>query len=156
MPKEYYTICNFNEEDIILRSGEVSSRLYYIAEGSAISYLNFGEDEEFLVGVMSTGRFFGQEGILIGEKSPTTIVANEALTLHVVEKEDLLKYLSANPQTGMNLMKNLARENAALSKHLSMISDELVNTIELMEKNKPVPIDLKKKLLEYKIGAYIQ
>ena len=148
---EYCETKVFSENSIIIREGDVSTCLYYIEEGTATCYIGYEKPEEYLVEVFSKGRFFGETGFLVEEKSTITVVANEDLRLRIVEKKDFKNYIVSNPDTGILLMQHMAKANAALSKHISLVSGELVEIINSIEKNKPVPIDLKKKLLQYKV-----
>lgn len=147
----YYTIAEYKEDDIISREGEVSEYLYYIENGNATSYIGYKDGEGFLVEILGPGRFSGETGFLVGGKNTVTIVANCDLTVRVIHKDYFKQYLASNPNTGIELMHHMAKGNLALTKHIGIVSDELINLVETMEAEKPVPVDLKNKLLQYKL-----
>ncbi len=46
----------FTEDQVILQQGSTEKVLYKIIHGKAIVYLNYGQEDEYIVGIMSEKR----------------------------------------------------------------------------------------------------
>jgi len=51
---------HFAEDEVILRQGSTEKALYKIIHGKAIVYFNYGEKDEYMVGMLSEQRCFGE------------------------------------------------------------------------------------------------
>ena len=49
----------FTEDQVILQQGSTEKVLYKIIHGKAIVYLNYGQEDEYIVGILSEQRCFG-------------------------------------------------------------------------------------------------
>ncbi|MEG2349513.1 MAG: cyclic nucleotide-binding domain-containing protein, partial [Hungatella sp.] len=102
-------MARFCEDDLILVQGSTKREMYKILSGKAALYFNYGTPDEYLVGVLSEQRCFGELSILCGKPSPYSVVAlGEVLVLHITEHtfDDFIKN---NTQNAIGIMRNLAR-----------------------------------------------
>lgn len=49
--------------------------MYKIVSGRAALYLQYGTENEYLIGVLSDGKCFGEVSVLTGKPSPYSVVA---------------------------------------------------------------------------------
>ena len=47
------------ENDVIVKEGELHTEMYKIVSGKAVVYINYGEEDEYLLGVLSEQQWFG-------------------------------------------------------------------------------------------------
>lgn len=52
-------IANYAEDQVVLEQGDPSKCLYKVLSGSVGLFLNYGQAEEYLVGVISAPHCFG-------------------------------------------------------------------------------------------------
>ena len=65
----------FSEDEVIIREGETYEEMYKIVSGRAALYLQYGTENEYLIGVLSDGKCFGEVSVLTGKPSPYSVVA---------------------------------------------------------------------------------
>ncbi|MCI8607341.1 MAG: cyclic nucleotide-binding domain-containing protein [Hungatella sp.] len=78
----------FTEDQVILQQGSTEKVLYKIIHGKAIVYLNYGQEDEYIVGILSEQRCFGEFTILCGKPSIYTVVAYSDVLLLRIPEED--------------------------------------------------------------------
>lgn len=134
------------ENEILIREKELNDKLYKVLAGSFACYMNYGVEGEFLIGVITKGKCFGEIGFLAGEPSPYTYVANsEALVLDV-EKKDFQEFVSTNPKNAIDIMMSMSKQVNLLQRHLSMVLNELADDAE---KKRALTESLKEKIKMY-------
>lgn len=120
----------FNDDSVILKQGDTKREMYKILSGKVVLYLNYGEEQEYVIGVLSEQRCFGEIQILSGQPSPYTAIAiNDVLCMRVVE-EDFDEFIQNNPRNAIDIMKNLANNVVTLNFNLNMAVDEIANICE--------------------------
>ena len=70
-------VIQYQEDEIILRQGELNRNLYKVLSGNVALYINYGEPEEYLVGLLGFPNCFGEMTILSHQPSYYTVVALE-------------------------------------------------------------------------------
>ncbi|MEG1178638.1 MAG: cyclic nucleotide-binding domain-containing protein [Hydrogenoanaerobacterium sp.] len=125
MKMEKNMMMRFCEDDVILTQGSEKREMYKILSGKAAVYFNYGTPEEYLIGVLSEQRCFGELSILCGKPSAHSVVAlGEMLVLRITEHtfDDFIKN---NTQNAIGIMRNLARTVDTLSFNLNMVNEDL-------------------------------
>lgn len=112
------------ENEVILKEEEVNRVLYKIVSGSVAMYINYGQDREYLVGVISAGKCFGETGFLVGAPSPYTIVANGDMELEEIYQDDFQRFIIENPQSAIEIMTGMAASVNLLEAHIDLLLDE--------------------------------
>lgn len=115
----------FAEDQIILEQGSTEKVLYKIIHGKVIVYLNYGQEDEYIVGILPEQRCFGEFTILCGQPSIYTVVAySDVLLLRILE-DDFDDFIRNNSGNAIGIMRNLANTLVTLSFNINLILEEL-------------------------------
>jgi CRP-like cAMP-binding protein len=95
---------SFPEGSLALRKGTKSAGLFIILEGEVGVVI---DDEERAT--LSTGSFFGEVSVLLGEPTTADIVARTALRCLVIAPDRTEELLLANPQVMFRMLQTEAR-----------------------------------------------
>lgn len=115
----------YSEDAIVLREGQLNKVMYKIISGQAAVYINYGKENEYLVGVLSDQKCFGELGILCQCPSMYTIVAITDLLVSVIAEEEFDEFLRSNFYNVTNIIQSLAKEVRSLKCNLDMVITEL-------------------------------
>lgn len=115
----------FAEDQVILQQGSTEKALYKIIHGKAIVYLNYGQEDEYIVGILSEQRCFGEFTILCGKPSIYTVVAYSDVLLLRIPEEDFDDFIRNNSSNAIDIMRNLANTLVTLSFNINLILEEL-------------------------------
>lgn len=113
------------EDTVIVREGEVCGAMYKILHGKAALYINYGKDDEYIVGIMGEQKCFGEVSLLSGKPNPYTVVAVEKTMLVRVSSENFESFIKDNVRNIADIMKNLANYVVMLSTDVKMMSEEM-------------------------------
>lgn len=138
----------FKEDDIILQQGCTEKVMYKILTGSAAVYFNYGKPDEYLVGILSEQRCFGELGILCGKPSTYTVVAYEGVLVMRITMDTFDDFIKHNPQNAIDIMKNLANTVNTLSLNLNMLTDD-ISSIVSAKKDTPELKDITHLIRQY-------
>lgn len=136
----------YNDSDVVFYEGTKNDCLYKVLSGSFALYINYGQEDEFLVGVVSKGKCFGEIGFLTDENSPYTVVANEESLVLSVEMDRFNEFIINNPANVVDIMKSMGAQTRLYQKHVEMLMDELID-----KKEKDV---YRNKLLQEQLSKY--
>lgn len=141
-------LCYYEEEEIILKEGEVCDEMYKILSGSVIVYLHYGEKDEHVVGVFSKGRCFGEWNVLSDQASIYTYVAYDKVLLMRITKDSLEDFIKNNPKNAIDIMQNMTQSMIMFQKNIELFLDEKTYASQKEEEtlNKA---ELKKKIMHY-------
>ncbi len=123
----------YEEDSVILRETEQHPYMYKILSGSVALYINYGQKDEYLVGVLAKSRVFGEIGLLCDKPNIYTAVANERTTVMTIDERNLGDFIAGNHVETLNIMRNMANIIQALRANVSMLSMELWSNAELKE-----------------------
>ncbi|MEE9545376.1 MAG: cyclic nucleotide-binding domain-containing protein [Rhodospirillales bacterium] len=101
------TKLQFRRDDIIFREGDPSDFVGRIISGEAEVVREHG-DKALVLGIVRTGEFFGEMGVLEGCSRSATVRANGDLTIELIVKEDFLKLISTDSDTSLQLLTRLS------------------------------------------------
>ena len=93
--------------DFIFREGEYGKVAYVIEEGD-IELVKFTGEDYITLAEISKGALFGEMAIIDGSPRSGSARAKTSCVLREVSEEQLKKYLSASPQTSLDMMRRLA------------------------------------------------
>ena len=118
-------LIRFQEDEVIVNQGEHSPYLYKVISGNVALYFNYGKPEEYLVGILSMPRCFGEMSMLAGLPSPYTIVAINEVVLLKVTEDSFDSFIRDNHQNAVMIMKTMARNVTLANMNMTMLMDEL-------------------------------
>ena len=93
--------------DFIFREGEYGKVAYVIEEGD-IELVKFTGEDYITLAEISKGALFGEMAIIDGSPRSGSARAKTSCVLREVSEEQLKQYLSASPQTSLDMMRRLA------------------------------------------------
>ena len=105
----------FSEDEVIIREGETYEEMYKIVSGRAALYLQYGTENEYLIGVLSDGKWFGEISVLTGKPSPYSVVAISDIMVMRIGADRFESFISQNPRNTAEIMKNKANKELAES-----------------------------------------
>lgn len=115
----------FLEDDVILQQGSMKREMYKIISGKAAVYLNYGMQDEYLIGILSEQRCFGEMALLCAKPSTYTVVAlSDGLLLRITE-DSFDNFIKHNTYNVISIMRNLANTIDTLSMNLNMLNEDM-------------------------------
>ncbi len=124
-PVSNSSILSFPPDTVILREGEDSSVMFKILNGNAEVYLDYGTDNESLLGLLGKGSCFGEFGLLLHEKSPYTVISYSKLILYKVTEDKIDEFIRENHVNIIHMMRSMARSMLLMQSHISQLTKEL-------------------------------
>ena len=94
--------------------------MYKIVSGRAALYLQYGTENEYLIGVLSDGKCFGEVSVLTGKPSPYSVVAISDIMVMRIGADRFESFISQNPRNTAEIMKNMANSIVMLAKTFSL------------------------------------
>ena len=120
----------YSEDEIIIAEGTVNAEMYKIVSGQAAVYFDYGKETEYLVGVLSDGRCFGETGLLTGKPSPFSVVAVTDIMLLGINADDFEAFISEEPKNAADIMRNLARTVVTMGANVNMLKEEMLRALD--------------------------
>ena len=122
--RKKWKLKTFQEDEVILREGEVCGEMYKIISGSVAVYNRYGERDEHLIGIYSKGRCFGELNVLSDLPGVYTVVAyNEVLVMRIT-KDALEEFIRTNPRNVVDMLQNMAHTIRVMQRNISFLLDD--------------------------------
>lgn len=120
----------FPEDSVILREGELRDEMYKIVSGKVAVYINYGKENEYLLGILGEQQCFGELGILCRQPSMYTVVAVYDVLAMRISLDEFSGFLKNNNKNAINIIRNLSWCMMNLKGNLDLVLDELANLNE--------------------------
>lgn len=140
----------FHAEEIIQKEGETYQEMYKILSGSVALYNRYGEKDEFLIGIYSKPKCFGELGILSDQPSLYTVVAYDEVLAMRITKDSLEEFVRNNPRNAIDIMRNMTHTVKVMQKNIDLLLDDIY---EKQDINKLRTEDIKRKIMQYSISG---
>ena len=118
-------ITEYKEDEIILKQGDPDKSLYKILSGQVAVYINYGKEDEYLVGIQSFPSCFGEMTILSEQPSFYTVVALTETKILCVPEENFEGFIQGNPANAISIMKTMAKNISLLNMNIKMLNEEI-------------------------------
>ena len=118
-------ITEYKEDEIILKQGDPDKSLYKILSGQVAVYINYGKEDEYLVGIQSFPSCFGEMTILSEQPSFYTVVALTETKILCVPEENFEGFIQSNPANAISIMKTMAKNISLLNMNIKMLNEEI-------------------------------
>ena len=99
--------------------------MYKIVSGRAICYLNYGTDNEYVLGSLKEGKTFGEYSLLTGKPGIYTVTAYTDMLLMRIERGEFTKFLEVNARNSVEIMQNMASMMNVMKVNIDMMNDDL-------------------------------
>ena len=119
------TVFKYKSDEIILQQGDTDKNLYKVMSGSVALYINHGQVDEYLVGILSFPKCFGEMTILTGQPSYYTVVALSEATVLRVPESNFEAFIRGDHKNAMNIMKTMARNLSMVNMNMNLLIEEL-------------------------------
>lgn len=117
----------FRADEVLIRENEVNKVMYKIINGTVISYLNYGSDNEYLVSRLKENALFGEYSVMTGEPAIYTSVAFSDVIALEIGKDEVLNYFKNGILNPIDVMETNANMLSALKVHINMLLEEIEN-----------------------------
>ena len=105
----------FRKGEIIIKEGDVGKTLFYVQEGKAGVYVDYGKKNPFRLGFVESGEFFGEMAILEAYPRSATVVAEKNISVIEIPGDDMNSFFAENPDLIIELMKLLGKRIETMS-----------------------------------------
>ena len=112
-------------ERVILSEGVSNSEMYKIISGRAVCCLNYGTDNEYMLGTFKEGRTFGEYSLLTGKPGIYTVYAFTDMLLLRIGRGDFPKFIETNAMNAVEIMRNMAAMMNVMKFNIDMLTKEL-------------------------------
>lgn len=140
----------FHAEEIIMKEGETCQEMYKILSGSVALYNRYGEKDEFLIGIYSKPKCFGELGVLSDQPSIYTVVAYDEVLVMRITKDSLEEFVRNNPKNAIDIMRNMSHTVKVMQKNIDLLLDDIYEKQNL---NKLRTEEIKRKIMQYNISG---
>lgn len=120
----------FDEDFVILKEGKMNNKMYLILEGSVVLYMNYGKENEYVIGVRGKNKLFGEMSMLAEEECMYTVVAFTKVKVAWFQANNLNQFLNGYPGCAVDFLKNIAKNNSMLRRNFEMLMAELKDANE--------------------------
>ncbi|MBI4312915.1 MAG: Crp/Fnr family transcriptional regulator [Chloroflexi bacterium] len=104
---------------IVFHQGDAPSALYYLVAGKVRVFLATPGGEEATLAILGPGEHFGELGVLDGLPRSASVQALEDANALILERDDLLAFLSGDGAAALAVCISLARWLRAADEHLA-------------------------------------
>lgn len=147
---EKSTVQAFHAEEIIQKEGEIYPEMYKILSGSVALYNRYGEKDEFLIGIYSKSKCFGEMNILLEQPAIYTVVAYDEVLAMRITRESLEEFVRNNPRNAIDIMQNMTHTVKLMQKNIDLLLDDIY---EKQNINELRTADIKRKIMQYHISG---
>lgn len=123
----------YEEDTIILREKGVNNQMYMVTSGTVALYVNYGKEEEYLLGLCNKGTVFGEMGILCHSPSIYTAVAVTDVVAATFSEHELDYFIKTYPDKALGIMRSTARLNSVFSLNIKMMMEDHKKDVELLK-----------------------
>lgn len=99
---------SYPAETVLCREGDVADTLFIIVDGRvAVTRDLEGVDEDFVLGYMSSGQFFGEMGLITEETRAATVTTMLPTKVLEITKEDFERTFQASPAMARSILNTM-------------------------------------------------
>lgn len=102
-------IRTFASGDLIVREGDEGDEFFIVSSGRVDVIKNVATPEEFRMGILGAGDFFGELSLLDDEPRSATVRAAGDVECVSINRVDFMDHLNKHPQTAAMMLPALAR-----------------------------------------------
>ncbi len=108
---------SFRKGTVLFREGDLGRDMFIVQQGKVQVKKRVGSTEEVLA-ELSTGEFFGEMALLIGQDRSATVEVIEDSKLLVISPETFASLLKSDIEIALKMLKKMAARLRALDEHL--------------------------------------
>ena len=112
---------SYPKNTVVFQEGDTGDQLYVLLAGKLKVFLADDDGKEIVVDVLSPKQYFG-EMALDGESRSASVMTVEPSKLSVIQREDLKRFLAANPDAAFALIVTLIRRARNLTRTIGNLA----------------------------------
>lgn len=124
---------NYPEGTIIINEKGMHQLMYVVLKGTIALYINYKQEDEYLLGLCTKGTTFGELGILCHSPSMYTAVAESDAIVVTFSESELGTFIERYPSQALGVMRNTARINKILSLNLKMALNDSQKELDMIK-----------------------
>lgn len=124
---------NYLPDEIIIKEGVMSPRMYIVLEGEVILYSNYGKESEYVIGIYGKGKVFGEFNLFTESPNPFTAIAYKKVKVAWFERNNLSSFIYGYPDSALSLLESIFNSHIRIVKDLQMAIEELNEIRKLSE-----------------------
>ncbi len=113
----------YRDGEEIVRQNEVGDCMFVIQEGQ-VEVLSELDDDEFRLGLLGPGDFFGEMAIVEKQARAATVRAVGEARVLTVDKRTFLRRVQEDPTLALNILRTLCQRIRALDTEIAELRDE--------------------------------
>lgn len=137
-------LIKYKDEEIIVKENAESSYMYVVKSGKVILYLHYGEEDEHVLGAVSAGKVFGENGLFLHTSSIYTAVAYGDVTVVKISRENFREFVISHPDSVLGLVDNMSKINLLLKENITLLIEENMGKEAAEEKKEELTVSLAK------------
>ena len=114
----------YRDGEEIVRQNEVGDCMFVIQEGQ-VEVLSELDDDEFRLGLLGPGEFFGEMAIVEKQARAATVRAVGEARVLTIDKRTFLRRVQEDPTLALNILRTLCQRIRALDTEIAELRDEL-------------------------------
>lgn len=114
----------YRDGEEIVRQNEVGDCMFVIQEGQ-VEVLSELDGDEFRLGLLGPGDFFGEMAIVEKQARAATVRAVGEARVLTVDKRTFLRRVQEDPTLALNILRTLCQRIRALDTEIAELRDEL-------------------------------
>ncbi|MCR4908819.1 MAG: cyclic nucleotide-binding domain-containing protein [Lachnospiraceae bacterium] len=118
-------LVKYEAESVILREGEINSEMFKIVKGHAEVYVDYGSEQETLIGIIGEHSCFGEFGLLLHKPSIYTVVAYSDVYVMLIREGEMGDFVRENHRNIMEIMRNMARTMYTMRFQIDLLLKEI-------------------------------
>ncbi|MCL2221643.1 MAG: cyclic nucleotide-binding domain-containing protein [Oscillospiraceae bacterium] len=118
---ELSTTRQFRKGTILIKENDsvTPANLYIILKGQVGVYRNFSSGEKVQLAKLESGSFVGEMSLFLQEPRSATVVATEDCVVLELTENNVLEFLSSQPEFAYNMLVTLCRRLKDVNKKVS-------------------------------------
>ena len=125
---EHFSVRRINEGEALWLQGQTVTLFTIVYSGKLRLVRRSSMGSEKLLGVLSSGHYFGLAELLAGATSAVTIISDEPTTILVMGEKALHRELLSNADICYRMMRTMSKAIFSLTRELERVSFENVHT----------------------------
>lgn len=118
----HFVLRRFPKNSIIITEGDDTNSLHLILKGRVKVFLNDDQGKEVILNVEGPGDYFGEVSLFDDGKRSASIMTLEDSSFAVLEKQEFLRCLAANPTLALEIIRGLTIRLRALSENVRSLA----------------------------------
>jgi CRP-like cAMP-binding protein len=112
--QKHLTYAPFAQGDVITRQGDVAHWLYVLMTGDVDIWYEINQQERKLLTTLSSGRVFGEMGLMTGEPRRATVIAKTEVECYRIDKQNFESIIQSRPALAEEFARILTERNQQL------------------------------------------